>query len=183
TRLASTAATIVAPFNRRYLAHVRRAAQAVAAGDIGEVVEVTAHWSGPYRSRFSPGSGTYRGSAGPREGLLVDVGGHAIDVIAFLVGPAAGLSVKRADLVHNERGAEVQVCTVLAAGPAEVRLDILDEPEPGRCGSWRVVVRGSTGRLTLDDAGCLRGGGTARQFIPGSELARPVTDLLRCVRG
>jgi predicted dehydrogenase len=169
-------APIAAPFNRRYQSHVQQAASA--ARTLGEITEVQASWSGPFRARFEEGSSTYRASAQRREGVITDSGTHALDAISLLVGGLAAATVKTATLVCNERGADVEGRFVFSTGPATVEVALTDAPVGPDCGEWQIRLLGSKARLHLDEHRCvIEDPHGIRQVTPTRPMDRPVSDL------
>jgi predicted dehydrogenase len=157
----------------------------LAAGEIGEIVGVDALWRGPYRDRFGTDGGTYRASAGAREGVLLDSGAHALDAISLLLGGIAGARVDSAALTCNSRGAEVTSVVSFTLERVKVALRLIDAPEAPSCGGWRIEVRGTDGGVTLDGQGCAIEDprGTLRPMASAAEMARPTSDLHRLSRG
>ena len=178
-------APVIAPFNRRYQRHLRQAHDMLAAGEIGEVVGVDAVWRGPYRERFGTDGGTYRASAGCREGVLLDSGAHALDAISLLLGGVTGARADSAALSCNFRGAEVAGAVSFAVERVSVALRLIDVPGAPACGGWRIEVFGTDGGVTVDDRGCAIKDphGTLRLVAPAAEMARPVSDLHRLSQG
>ncbi len=198
-RLADSGAPVVAPYNRRYATHTRWAARQLACGTIGAVTEVDAVWVGPFRDRFAPDAPTYRATAGPRHGVLLDSGSHALDLLALLLGDLS-LDLKDVDLRHNACGAEVAArLDMRHRTGARVRL-IIDDSKPvsesgdgshsgAACSAaerWTCTVRGETGKLVVDGSSArLRsvGAPTPSRCHLAGELDRPVTDLRRLLDG
>jgi predicted dehydrogenase len=172
------------PFNRRYQPHVRAAAAALAAGDLGEVHTVIATWHGPYQVRFQTGSGTYRATAGTRQGVLTDSGVHALDLIALMLGGVGKPVVKAVAIRRNDRGADVQADVTWedAATGVTVSLAVIDTPRATAGGEWTFTACGSVGNLVLDGQGMRLDGARGRQ-VPAGQMERPVTDLLRLQDG
>ncbi|CAM3954629.1 Gfo/Idh/MocA family oxidoreductase [Nocardia ninae] len=183
SNLAQRFTHLIAPFNRRYQPHIRQAANMIESGLIGNVVDVNAQWRGPYRSRFANDGGTYRGSAGPRHGVLVDTGSHALDLISMLVGYTHPIHVL-GGLTCNDRGADIAAELEIAAGTT-IRLTVTDDPNAPECGGWAVVVNGAAGSLTVDSRGSqvrTTSSGTLQGFR-AEPMHRPVSDLARMADG
>lgn len=188
TRLARTRPLMVAPFNRRYQPHARRAAEAIAQRALGELVQVEARWVGQYTARYSASASTYRAYAGPRQGVAVDNGSHALDFIesALPEWPAPGTAEVPmwSSLLRNERGAEIEAELRFRIRSVDIAVGLEDRPDHANCGDWQVTFETRRGRITVDefhsvliDSVC---GSTS---FPPEEMIRPTTDLLRLAHG
>jgi len=183
-QIARSSVPVVAPFNRRYQSHTRRACGYLARGVIGGVVDVRVVWIGPFRRRFSPDGGTYRADAAARHGVLFDSGSHALDLVSLLLGDLRAY-LEGVDLRWNSAGAEVEVSLELRhQSGARIRLDItdVDQDVTAQQESWACTVTGKAGMLSLNKDGCVvRGhsGETLAPSVDAGELDRPVTDLYR----
>ncbi|MDP4500511.1 Gfo/Idh/MocA family protein [Nonomuraea turcica] len=170
---------VLAPFNRRYLAHVREAVEAVHGGAIGAIRQVDARWVGPYLERYAPGAPTYRARAGRRQGLLVDTGSHVLDALSWVMGPVRPLPGCRMEF--NARGAEVGFDLLMRNGDgatASVRAE-------GKGGEerWEIRVTGDRGQATLGPDTAEVRAGTRRTRLAARPVRRPVDDLLIGWRG
>ncbi|WP_431953313.1 Gfo/Idh/MocA family protein [Nocardia lijiangensis] len=174
---------LIAPFNRRYQPHIREAATVIRNGAIGNILSATANWRGPYSSRFAADSGTYRASTGPRHGVLIDTGSHALDLISMLVGYVHPIQVSSV-FTCNDRGTDVAAELEIDAG-IPIHLTLGDAPDSPECGAWTLALTGEVGSLTLDSDGYwIHTAGTepprARHAEP---MHRPATDLTRILDG
>lgn len=184
-QFSSEDAAVVAPFNRRYAPHVSQARMMIAAGEIGEITAVDAVWRGPYDDRFGPDGGTYRAFAGPREGVLLDSGSHALDAISLLLGDIAGACTGPVSLTCNQHGAEIAGDASFTIGPVSVTLGLIDVPAGPTCGGWHVRVQGTRGAVTVDERRCVieKPQGTTEVIALAGEMTRPVSDLNRLSEG
>ncbi len=161
-------------YNRRYQQHVMHARDLIAHGGVGPLTGAECHWSGPFTSRYTS-PGTYRRSAGPGHGVLLDTGCHIIDALAMLT--LAPLTVRGARLTTLPGGTDIAAEVRLAFGPGEVpiAMSIRDGGED----TWRITIRGQEGYLELDPralSGECCGDAFREMALSGP---RPVDDLLR----
>lgn len=186
--LARTRPLMVAPFNRRYQPHARRAADALAQGSLGELVRVEGRWAGPYSARYSAAASTYRSHAGPRQGAVTDNGSHALDFIASALPdrPASGTveAAEWSSLLRNERGAEISAELRFRIGSIEIAVGLDDRPNHGDCGDWQVNFETRRGQVAVDEHhSVLIDSASGSTSFPPEEMIRPATDLLRLARG
>ncbi|WP_280473001.1 Gfo/Idh/MocA family protein [Nocardia asiatica] len=175
----------VAPFNRRYQPHIRESAELVAQGAIGSLCRIEARWTGPYATRYAHTAPTYRASAGPRHGVLIDNGSHALDVIAMFLPaevPAPTPNTITAVFGRNERGADVEADLCFRAGAVEVRLVLADAEEGPGCGDWQIALEADQGAALLNESGCTFDAPEPTVIAP-EPMLRPVTDLHRIAIG
>jgi len=178
---------VVAPFNRRYLPHVRHARQLIDDGAIGSVNGAEACWQGAYRVRFGAETGTYRAAAGTRSGVLLDSGTHALDTLVYLLAEVLGpIHVTTTRLIRNERGADVEAeLLAIAEDGCSIRFSAADDPSSAPDGNWQLHITGSTGLITLDRHGLLvsRVQDPEPSPVLFPEAERPAADLRRVVHG
>ncbi|WP_280369736.1 Gfo/Idh/MocA family protein [Nocardia wallacei] len=175
---------MVAPFNRRYQPSILRAAQLIQSGAIGRATAIDAVWRGPYSMRFTPDGGTYRGTAGPRHGVLADTGSHTLDLISLLLGGIASPNRFSGTVIRNVRGAEI-AAELESAGDTEIRIVIADDSAAADCGDWSMTVTCEDGRIEITEHGHLvrRPGSRRPELHPAEPMHRPVTDLTRILEG
>ncbi|PSK27953.1 gfo/Idh/MocA family oxidoreductase [Nocardia seriolae] len=186
-RLASLAECrprMVAPFNRRYQPSIQRAVRLLQSGALGRVVDVDAVFRGPYGTRFAPGSGTYRSAAGPRHGVLVDTGSHALDLISLLLGELPSPNTLRSNLIRNERGTEISA-ELEFSGTTATRITVSDDAAASDRGYWSATVACEDGQVEVTDHGNLiRPKGSRQPQAQAAEpMRRPVTDLALILEG
>ncbi|MEU6559124.1 Gfo/Idh/MocA family protein [Nocardia nova] len=184
TRLAGTHPLMVAPFNRRYQPHVRRVADVIAQGELGEVMRVEACWSGPYAARYSASASTFRSYAGPRQGVVVDNGSHALDLIESALPawptPEVADAAVWSSLLQNERGAEIQAHLRFRIRSVDIEVSLDDRPDHPDCGDWQVIFETRQGRATVDEfRSVLIDSKSGTITVPAEEMIRPTTDLVR----
>ncbi|WP_067682386.1 Gfo/Idh/MocA family protein [Nocardia miyunensis] len=178
-RLAADHPHMIVPFNRRYQPTVLHAADCLQSGVLGAVVSVDAVWRGPYAARFAPSSGTYRSHAGPRHGVLIDTGSHALDVLAVLLGQLPHPSRLSSRITGNLHGTDIAAELVFEGEP-RTRVALVDDPGAHDCGGWSVTATCEQGSLHLAEDGLLiHTPSLAVQRHPAEPMERPVTDLVR----
>ncbi|WP_280332905.1 Gfo/Idh/MocA family protein [Nocardia wallacei] len=184
-RLSSARPCSVAPFNRRYQPHIRESAELVAQGAIGSLRRIEARWTGPYATRFAHTAPTHRAAAGPRHGVMIDNGSHALDAIAMFLPadvPANTPDTITAVFGRNERGADIEADLCFRAGAVEVRLVLADAEEGAACGDWQIALEADQGVALLNENGCTFDAPTPTVIAP-QPMLRPVTDLQRIAVG
>lgn len=172
--LSETAETpAIVGFNRRYQRHVRAAVKILRSGALDPIRTVTAVWSGPYANRYAAHAPTYRSRAGNRNGLLVDTGSHAFDLLTWIFGDS--LRVESCEVKTNERGTDINFTTVLCAGNTRITVAAEDHDGPER---RKVVIDVEDGSIALDDTGATITIGRSKRRIPAEDERRPVDDLV-----
>ena len=77
--------------NRRYMPGARKVKSIVESGDLGRIVHVEAHYSGPIEGRYPVGHWRVTQSEIPAAGMT-PMGLHMVDMIGWLLGPIARLT-------------------------------------------------------------------------------------------
>lgn len=177
----SRAASAVVGYNRRYQVQVHHCRSLLADTVPLLVRQVRCSWRGPFVRRYNS-MATHRHAVGFGDGVLLDTASHVFDTLIHLgFGPVAvvGARARRG----GASGADVTAELLLTlTGSAQGRLDIRDD-EDLDADEWRIEIMGERGHLDLT-RGALTGLWDGQPIVvAGSDLRRPVDDLLALSEG
>ncbi len=173
---------LIVAYTRRYRTAWAAAREWIASNQIGSIVRIECHWSGPYRSRYSSDATTYR--ADPKQrvaGVMLNSGSHALDAVLYLTGAIGG--VANAEL-QMDQASEVDVeGTVVLQHPGGASI-ILNFQDGAHEETKFVRIKGTAGEISIDDeAAHLHQQNGFSTKVVDSYHRRPIEDLIAARHG
>ena len=166
-------------YPRRYRKVWRQARAWLAAGKIGRIESIHAHWQSPYREWYGPATATFRKS--PRRsvgGAFLDTGCHILDAVLFLTGTLG--EPHAVSMEPNDNGLDIGI-EVSGKQPcgADLCIEMVDSVQEEKT----MQVTGAKGMIAIKDERATLVTGHESIAIQDEYVARPIDDMTRLYQG